>query len=693
MFKTLLSVALPSILAFLALAVGHSEGRPATAATFCDLQPGMACAWGFDSTGQLGNGLDGDQNVPDQVDGLGNVVALSAGGSHSLALLADGTLRAWGADGSGQLGDGGTNTDQPTPVAVSGFALPSDPDVVGIAAGNSHSLALLADGTLRAWGLDGSGQLGDGGTNTNQPTPVAVNGFAIASDPDVVAIAGGGNHSLALLANGTLRAWGFDANGQLGDGVGDSSSGTPVAVSGFALPSDPDVVAIAGGGGHSLALLADGTLRAWGFDANGQLGDGVGDSSSGTPVAVSGFALPADPDVVAIAAGGSHSLALLADGTLRAWGFDGSGQLGDGGTNANQPTPVAVSGFAIPSDPDVVAIAGGGGHSLALLADGTLRSWGNDIIGQLGDGGTNTGQGSPVVVSGLSGAGGIAAGNNHSLALGVGCLGEPATLVGTPRSDNLVSGVDNDVIVGLAGNDTLSGGDADDLLCGGAGSDKLIGGLGDDELDGGPGSDTARFPDAAVNVNLATNSAISGFDLDVLSSIENASGSAFADTLIGNSGANKLEGLGGNDILRGAGGNDVLVGAGGNDLLEGGGGADTLSGGAGNDTASYAGASALVLDLGNGSNNQGDTLVSIQHVNGSSAGDTITGNAQNNIIKGGDGNDTLNGSGGKDTIFGNAGKDTINGGAPTTSPGDFCRGNSNPPGQQDVLTACEDSVP
>ncbi|MEX2237943.1 MAG: hypothetical protein WEB00_10450 [Dehalococcoidia bacterium] len=144
----------------------------------CDLQSETACAWGSDGFGQLGNGADGGSNVPDQVDALTGVVAVAGGGNHSLALLADGTLRAWGSDSDGQLGNGATTGNQPTPVAVSGFALPSDPDVVAIAAGYAHSLALLADGTLRAWGYDFSGQLGDGGTNRSHSTPVPVSGFA-----------------------------------------------------------------------------------------------------------------------------------------------------------------------------------------------------------------------------------------------------------------------------------------------------------------------------------------------------------------------------------------------------------------------------------------------------------------------------------------------------------------------------------
>ncbi|MEX2236409.1 MAG: hypothetical protein WEB00_02560, partial [Dehalococcoidia bacterium] len=349
----------------------------------------------------------------------------------------------------------------------------------------------------------------------------------------------------------------------------------------------------------------------------------------------------------------------------------------------------------------------GNSHSLALLADGTLRAWGFDGNGQLGDGGTDTNQATPVVVAGLSGAGGIAAGDNHSLALGVGCFGQPATLVGTPRNDSLTAVGAAQVVFAGNGNDMLTGTSNDDVLCGGPGNDTLIGGLGDDQLDGGPGNDTARFPDAAVNVNLATNSAISGLDGDVLSSIENASGSAASDTLIGNAGPNKLEGMGGNDIIEGGGGNDILVGASGNDIIKGGGGndtllgaggndtlegaagADALSGGEGTDTASYPGSSALVLNLGNGTNNKGDTLLSIHNVMGSNAGDTITGNGGVNKIEGlggpdklagAAGNDTLLGGNGNDELKGGGGADTCNGGPGTdTAPDGTCEATPDVP--------------
>ena len=341
-------------------------------------------ASGYNASGQLGDGTTITRSTPVSVNGLGEVATAAGGMYHGLALLADGTVRAWGDNYSGQLGDG-TRTPRATSASVSGLS-----GVAAIAGGGDHGLALLLDGTVRAWGYDCCGQLGDGST-TDRLTSVPVGGLS-----GVVAIAGGFAHSLALLADGTVRAWGSNSAGQLGDGTTITRL-TPVPVSGLS-----GVVAIAAGNSHSLALLADGTVRAWGSNSAGQLGDGTTITRL-TPVPVSALG-----GVVAIAGGGHHSLVLLPDGTVRAWGQNNSGQLGDG-TTINRLTPVPVSDLG-----GVVAIAGGGYHSLALLTDGSVRAWGENSSGQLGDG-TTTERLTPVPVSGLSGVVGIAGGVYHSL--------------------------------------------------------------------------------------------------------------------------------------------------------------------------------------------------------------------------------------------------------------------------------------
>jgi alpha-tubulin suppressor-like RCC1 family protein len=394
-----------------ARAAGRSGGRrvfrlllPSLAvALFVNVLPGVAqaavaapqgsvMAWGYNGGGELGDGTTISRTSPVAVSGLSSgVVAVAGGRLHSLALKSDGSVWAWGYNLQGQLGDG-TTINRTSPVAVSGLSS----GVVAVAGGSGdHSLALKADGSVWSWGYNSQGQLGDG-TTINRTSPVAVSGLSSG----VVAVAGGGYHSLALKADGSVWAWGDNFSGQLGDGTGLNRT-SPVAVSGLSS----GVVAVAGGGVHSLALKSDGSVVAWGFNAQGELGDGT-TTNRFSPVAVSGLS----SGVVAVAGGGSHSLALKADGFVWSWGYNAEGELGDG-TTINRTSPVAVSGLSS----GVVAVAGGGSHSLALKADGSVWAWGDNSFGQLGDG-TTINRTSPVAVSGLSGVLAVAGGGGHSLA-------------------------------------------------------------------------------------------------------------------------------------------------------------------------------------------------------------------------------------------------------------------------------------
>lgn len=250
---------------------------------------------------------------------------------------------AWGNNSSGQLGDGST-THRLLPVQVSGLT-----GVADIAAGNtqdlahpSHSLALKSDGTVWAWGSNSSGQLGNG-TTTDSETPVqVVNASGAGSLTDVIAVAGQAQHSVALKRDSTgvseVWAWGDNGVGQLGDGSSNSSS-MPVQVVGpGGVGVLTDVIAVAAGVQHTLALTSNRTVWAWGANLFGQVGDST-TSPRRTPVQVSGLF-----GVVAIAAGGYHNLALKQDGTLWAWGHNGFGQLGDG-TTVNRAAPVEVIGL------------------------------------------------------------------------------------------------------------------------------------------------------------------------------------------------------------------------------------------------------------------------------------------------------------------------------------------------------------
>ena len=205
----------------------HAGDAPA----LCDLEPGGLCAWGSDENGALGNGEGGsDQHIPTEGSGLSGIVEVSAGLDFTLALTALGTVRAWGRNEFGQLGDGST-MPRSSPVSVTGFETASDPDVIAVAAGGLHSLALLSDGTVRSWGNNDFGQLGIGTMGGVEETPQPVVGLGEPSDPNVMAISAGTAHSVALLADGTLRAWGSDVAGHLGNGPGLAKQDEPVVVS------------------------------------------------------------------------------------------------------------------------------------------------------------------------------------------------------------------------------------------------------------------------------------------------------------------------------------------------------------------------------------------------------------------------------------------------------------------------------
>ncbi|MCJ0901938.1 putative Ig domain-containing protein [Rhodococcus sp. ARC_M6] len=276
--------------------------------------------------------------------------AVAGGDSHSLALKADGTITAWGHNAYGQA------------------TAPTGNDYTAIAAGGTHSLALKANGTITAWGNN----------NHGQATAPAGN--------DYTAIAASTNHSLALKADGTITAWGRNNYGQA------------------TAPAGSGHIAIAAGGAHSVALTSNGTIKAWGNNSFGQLN------------------IPAGSGYKAIAAGTNHSLALKADGTITTWGYNGDGQS------------------AVPGGSGYTAIAAGT-HSLALNAAGTIKAWGYN-----GDGQTTA----PT----SSGYTAIAAGLSHSLALKPPAPAAPAFVDAGPVTVNGIAGTELTHTFAVTGNPT-----------------------------------------------------------------------------------------------------------------------------------------------------------------------------------------------------------------------------------------------
>lgn len=316
---------------------------------------------------------------------------VAAGGWHSIVVCSDSTVKGFGENATGQLGDG-TNNDNSNPVTVTGLS-----GVIAVSGGGdqleAHSMALKSDGTVWAWGSNLYGGLGNAST-TNTTTPVQ----SLLLN-NVVAISAGGWHSSALKNDGTVWVWGWNTDGQLGDGTTtDKTIATQV-------PGLTGVIAIAAGTYHMLALKNDSTVWAWGDNVSGQIGDGTTGTDRTSPVQVSGLT-----GVVKITAGRFFSLAVKSDGTVWTWGENLYGQLGNGGV-ADSNVPVQVTGLT-----GVVSAtaATGAFHVLAEKNDNTVWAWGRNTYGNLGDNTVNHSS-FPVQMQGISNVAGMAAGTNFSL--------------------------------------------------------------------------------------------------------------------------------------------------------------------------------------------------------------------------------------------------------------------------------------
>jgi alpha-tubulin suppressor-like RCC1 family protein len=359
------------------------------------LDTGEVQCWGANANGELGNGTTTASTVPRKVAGITTALGVSAGTNHTCAVIHDGTVRCWGSNGSGQLGN--DSTSPPAPPVLSPVQVKDLDDAVALAAGGFHTCALRAGGKVACWGADGSGQLGDGGSTGSSYVPTAVRHdhdtdatTAPVELTGATAVTSGEFHSCALLGTGGVACWGHNGFGQLGNGTTTDST---VAANVSGLPDDDEhshaphkALAISAGQSHTCAVLDDNTLRCWGHDFYGQLGDnasGAGTDKT-TPVKVL-FDVDGDPlttddveplgTVVAVTTGQFHSCAALAGGAVRCWGNNGKGQLGDGSTT-DRKLAVPVVGLST-----ALAVTAGGFHTCALVG-GNASSVGSRPAGR-----------------------------------------------------------------------------------------------------------------------------------------------------------------------------------------------------------------------------------------------------------------------------------------------------------------------
>lgn len=345
---------------------------------------GTVACWGENSHGELGNGTNIDTTTPTDVVGLSGVIDLASTAAHTCALLRNGTAQCWGRNNEGQLGDGGAAfPESTTPVTVAGLS-----GITAIATASKSTCAVHESGGVYCWGVNDYGQLGDG-TLVDHATPAAVTGIS-----DAVAIATSGAHYCVARASGGVRCWGLGFYGELGNGTSNagSDSSVPVTVKRNAFTSLTNVIAIAGGNANACAVRADGTAHCWGSDLHG-LGNGAAGNSQVYAQQVSSITNALD-----VSMGSSSECVLLANGTVKCFGTNQYGELGDWASplGTDQYSPRTVGALFTPLSA-VIAIDSGDDHSCAMLTNGTVKCWGWNSSGQLGDG-THTNRSTPVTV-------------------------------------------------------------------------------------------------------------------------------------------------------------------------------------------------------------------------------------------------------------------------------------------------------
>jgi alpha-tubulin suppressor-like RCC1 family protein len=383
--------------------------------------------WGENYFGMLGVEADQLRTVPGVVPNLSNVKSVAVAGGHVCALIVDGTIKCWGYNSRGQLGGGTTaySTANPTTVVnVSG--------AVSVAVAQSNiSCAVISDGTVKCWGNNIDGQLGNGTASNQDYAPVTVPGLT-----GVKSVYLGNNFSCALVTGGTVKCWGKNNFGQLGNGT-NTSSYSPTSVSGLT-----GVTALSGDWYNACTLITDGTVKCWGVDYTnlpsavtgvtgarslsakcavisggtvkcwkrgndyGQLGDGTSTYASSMP-----YVIPNLGGVTEVSVQYTSACAVISGGTLKCWGNNDYGQLGDGTSTADKTTP-----YAVPNINGATSIASANDHNCSVVGGGLVKCWGTNNQGQLGDG-TFLDRSSPVTVKNLSGAITVSSGGNFNCAI------------------------------------------------------------------------------------------------------------------------------------------------------------------------------------------------------------------------------------------------------------------------------------
>ena len=329
---------------------------------------------------------------------------LATGNSHTCAILENGSAMCWGLDNYGQLGDGGDATNLIKPTSF--VSIDGGQTVAQIYARQLRTCIVLADSSASCWGFNEDGQAGDDSTNTYKSPSVKVE---FPQGKGVKSMGMGLKHTCAILEDDTLTCWGLDSHGALGNGDSDTSDKyTPQTIT---TPSDRKVVKVEPGETHTCILLDDGGVMCWGRDNAGQLGNG--DTSDTIHAPSSNVELPEGRAATDLSVGNHHSCALLDNGSITCWGLNNYGQLGEN-TTTNRPIPVYAH---LPTGSPAVSVSVGPHSSCAILENSSVYCWGHNHYGRLGIGVTGGIYQLPMFVEGATNVVDLSLDYDHTCAL------------------------------------------------------------------------------------------------------------------------------------------------------------------------------------------------------------------------------------------------------------------------------------
>jgi alpha-tubulin suppressor-like RCC1 family protein len=359
----------------------------------CAIESGKAYCWGDNGYGQLGDGGTADSRVPVAVDTSGVLAGkilteITAGYDDTCALDSTGAAYCWGYNASGELGDGTTNNSG-VPVAVDTYGVLAGKTLSQITIGYFHACALDTAGAVYCWGDNSYGELGEAifGTNASSSVPVAVNTSGVLAGKTLTQVSVGtlAFHTCALDTSGAAYCWGYNPLGELGNGSTANSS-LPVAVDTSGVLAGKTLTQITAGDSHTCALDTAGAAYCWGYNYYGELGDGSSADSS-VPVAVDTSGVLAGKTLTQITAGDLHTCALNRTGEAYCWGWNEFGELGDGSTTSAS-VPVAVDTGGVLASKILIQVSAGAYYTCAVGDASAVYCWGRNDAGQLGDNST-----------------------------------------------------------------------------------------------------------------------------------------------------------------------------------------------------------------------------------------------------------------------------------------------------------------